>query len=138
MTVSRYLDFVKRGVQTLIERQSAHASGRPDGALCITVTKQSSKTYRMIGGKHGDTRHTYLSEEQPMEMEPYRLDVNVWPVLDLLSEVTGTRSIGGWWTGWRLFSRNTGSTRRRGWDTWGLRLISMRCGLRRFRLTRES
>ena len=89
MNVSDYLDFAKQGVQTLIDRQSARAGGESDGALCITVTKQSSKTYRMIGGRHGDTWRTYLSEEQPMELEPYRLDFNAWPVLDLLSEVTG-------------------------------------------------
>ncbi len=87
--MSRYLDFVKSGVQTLIERQSARVGGRPDGALCLTVTKQTSKTYRSMGGKVGDTRRSFLIEEQPMEPEPYRLDFNVWPVLDLLSDVTG-------------------------------------------------
>ena len=89
MSVSEYLDFVKLGVETLIERQSARAGGRPDGASCITVTRQSQRTTRNMGGKQGNTWHTFLIQAQPMEQKPYRLDFNVWPVLDLLSEVTG-------------------------------------------------
>ena len=85
--MSRYLDFAKQGVQTLIERQSVRAGG--DGAPCITVTQQSNRTARSMGGKRGDTRRTFLVEGQPIEMEPHRLDFNLWPVLDLLSAATG-------------------------------------------------
>lgn len=86
--MSKYLDFVKRGVGTLIERQSARAGGRPDGPLCITVTNQFSKTYRSMGGTKGNY-YTVLVQEQPIESEPYRLDFDAWTVLDLLSDVTG-------------------------------------------------
>ncbi len=87
MNVSGYLDFAKQGVQTLIERQSTRAGG--DGALCITVTRQPCKASRSMGGKQGDTRRSFPIEAQPVEPEPCRLDFNSWPVLDLLSDVTG-------------------------------------------------
>ena len=88
MNVSDYLDFVRQSVQTLIERQSARAGGRADGALCLTVTRQFSRSCRSMGGTKGNY-YTVVIEEQPIEPAPYRLDLDAWPVLDLLSEVTG-------------------------------------------------
>jgi hypothetical protein len=41
-----------------------------------------------MGGKKGRYR-AFPIREQPMEMEPCRLDVRAWPVLDLASDVTG-------------------------------------------------
>ena len=87
-----YLKFVKDALRTLVDKQSARLGGAPDGALCITITRSTSKTYRSIGGRSGDTYLTYLIPEQPMEMEPYRLDLHIWPILELLSEQTGDPS----------------------------------------------
>jgi hypothetical protein len=83
-----YLAFVKDGVETLLERQSARWGGEPDGALCVTVTKQTTRTYWSMGGEKGNYR-AGMVEEQPIDLQPYRLDTRAWPVLDGLSEATG-------------------------------------------------
>ncbi|MSS71202.1 MAG: hypothetical protein EXS64_06915 [Candidatus Latescibacteria bacterium] len=87
--MSDYLEFVKDSIQTLLERQSARLGGRPDGMPCITVTKQSSKTYRSVSKGPDGIYRSGLVTEQPLEPTPYRLDLRIWPVLDLFSEVTG-------------------------------------------------
>jgi hypothetical protein len=83
-----YLAFAKSGVETLLARQSARWDGAPDGTLAITVTKQTSRTYWSMGGDKGSYR-AGLVEEQPLELEPRRLDMRSWPVLDRLTEATG-------------------------------------------------
>jgi hypothetical protein len=87
--MSSYIGFVTDAVRILLDRQSARWGGRPDGTLCITITNRSNRSYRSIGGKSGDTYLTYPCPEQAMEMEPYRLDLSAWPVLERLSEITG-------------------------------------------------
>lgn len=87
--MSRYLDLVHAGVQTLVEKQSARLGDEPSGALCLTVTKASSRSYRSLGGRHGDSYLTYPMQQQPLEPEPYRLDMRLWPLLETLSDVSG-------------------------------------------------
>lgn len=83
-----YLEFVKTGIQTLIERQSARLGNRPDGTLCITVSRKPYRTWRAVS-RQGDTLRSGLYEEQTLEKGASRLDLNVWPVLELFSDVTG-------------------------------------------------
>ncbi len=88
--MTRYLEFVQAAMQTLLERQSARLGGEPDGTLCITVTRRSSKTNRRVQvTREGAFRASSLVVEQPVEQKPYRLDLHMWPVLELLSDVTG-------------------------------------------------
>jgi hypothetical protein len=86
--MSDYLAFVKEGVRTLLERQSARLGGRPDGTPCITVSRNLIRTWRTVGRKDGGY-YSIRIEGHPLEPEPHRLDTQAWPVLDLLSEVTG-------------------------------------------------
>ncbi|MSS71198.1 MAG: hypothetical protein EXS64_06895 [Candidatus Latescibacteria bacterium] len=86
--MSDYLEFVKDGVQTLLERQSARLGGRPDGTPCITVSHNFIRTWRTLGKKDGGY-YSIRIEGHPLEPEPYRLDMRIWPVLELFSEVTG-------------------------------------------------
>lgn len=87
--MSPYLSFVEQTIATLIERQSARLGGKPDGALCITVTRPFQRSYLSLGHKEGDRYRTYWFPEKPMEMQPVRMDFEAWPILDLLSEITG-------------------------------------------------
>lgn len=86
--MSDYLEFVKDGLQTLLDRQSARLGGKPDGTPCITVSRNLLRTWRTLGRKDGGY-YSIRVEGHPLEREPFRLDVRMWPVLELLSEVTG-------------------------------------------------
>jgi hypothetical protein len=87
--MSRYLDAAKSAVKTLFEKQSVHWGGKPEGLLCITVSATSFKRFRSVGTRTGDTNFTFVVPEQSVEMEPFRLDYRIWPVLELLSDITG-------------------------------------------------
>lgn len=87
--MSQYLTFALDTFQTLLNKQAARLGGKPDGPLCLTITKKTEKTYRSIGRPAGNTYQSFLCQAQPMEDSPTRLDMDSWEMLDLLSEVTG-------------------------------------------------
>ncbi|MEO6847949.1 MAG: hypothetical protein ABI443_10130 [Chthoniobacterales bacterium] len=87
--MSRYLDAAKAAVQTLLEKQSVHWGGNPDGPLCITASQVSCKAFRTIGGRSNSKQISFPFPKPAMEDQPYRLDISFWPVMTLLSEVSG-------------------------------------------------
>jgi len=84
-----YLDFVRETVATLEKEQSARLGGAADGTKFITVSTPLHLGYRSIGHRTGDTFETYWFPERPLEFETFRADHGMWPVLDLLGELTG-------------------------------------------------
>jgi hypothetical protein len=87
--MSRYLEFAKSGIETLIERQSMRAGGKPGGALCITVSHAPCRACLSMGSPSGDSYLTYPVRDRSVETEPSRLDLTSWPALELYSDVTG-------------------------------------------------
>src|ERR1043166_6607193 len=84
-----YLQFIRDTLDILLERQSAHLGGKPDGTLFLTVTNELHKSYHSLGKKYGDRYRLYSFPQPPMEMQPTRLDMDLWPILDELSNLTG-------------------------------------------------
>ncbi len=94
--MSPYLRFAKSAVETLLEHQSARVGGPPDGTLCITITTHSNRTNRRVRrgrdiqkGQVEEYNFSGLQEEQPVVEHPCRMDLQIWPVLELYSDVTG-------------------------------------------------
>ena len=86
----RYLDFVETTVSKLIREQSCRLGGADDGVPFITVTGKVRRARRSIGVRLGNTYQSVLVGGQAPEFfEPFRLDLEAWPILDLLSECTG-------------------------------------------------
>ena len=90
-----YLNFVVRAVEQIIQHQSCRLGGKADGVRLITV-----------GGKDAPPRRNLMRDadgkalrSEPIAVqgvglspefhEPYGSDLAVWPLLDLLSEMTG-------------------------------------------------
>ena len=90
--MSRYLDAARSAVHTLFEKQSVRWGGNPDGVPCVVVTKLVHKGFRSVGSRVGSSTFTFTYPEQMVEMQPFRLDMRAWPVLELLSDVTGDPS----------------------------------------------
>lgn len=86
----RFLRFVVQTVDRMIECQSANLGGGPNGARFITVCNASQKSYRSIGSREGTKFLTYWFPELPFEYETVRSNMECWPVLDRLSELTGS------------------------------------------------
>ena len=73
----------------LLERQSAHLGGKRDGTICLAVTNPIQKSYLSLGRKGGEKYKIAWFPEKPMEMQPTRLDMELWPTLDSVSDLTG-------------------------------------------------
>jgi len=85
---SKYLTFVLDAVETLHERQSMALgnSGREPRIIAVTRTPTRGVT---VFGAHGGVIRPLKQEPRPVEMEPALLDMDLWPVLERLSDVSG-------------------------------------------------
>jgi hypothetical protein len=85
-----YLEFVVEAMDRVLADSSARAGGRSDGVLCVTGTEDPAIGYRSMGDTRADgSKSTFWFPERPVEMEPVRLDMSSWPVLDRLGQSTG-------------------------------------------------
>ncbi len=84
-----YAGFVVQTMEKLIQNNSARWGGDPKGTLALTVSNPMTRSYLSLGEAKGDTFQTYWFPSQPMEMEPSNLDMDLWPVLEMLSARTG-------------------------------------------------
>lgn len=90
-----FIQSVRQTVEQLLERQSARLGGDPAGALCLTVTRPVHRTYRSLGHVRPDGTHeTYLFPQRPMDLAPFLLDFDLWPILQRLSALTGEARYG--------------------------------------------
>ena len=89
--MNSYLQFVRGALDILLERQSARLGGQPDGAICLTGSDLIHKSYLARGRKEDGKYRTYWFPEKPMEIQPTRLDMDLWSILDSLSDLTGER-----------------------------------------------
>lgn len=81
--------FITDTVRILLEKQTARAGGQPDGALCLTVTEALNRPWTSLGRWLGDRYELVAVPGGTLEPEPCRLDLNSWPALDLLTDLTG-------------------------------------------------
>ncbi|MEO6847747.1 MAG: hypothetical protein ABI443_09310, partial [Chthoniobacterales bacterium] len=87
---NRYLDAARDAVQILLEKQSKHWGDDPAGALSIVISGLSYRGFTTIGtGVEKGTYYTCVFAGEPMTPEAYRLDMRIWPILELFSDITG-------------------------------------------------
>jgi hypothetical protein len=87
--MNRYLNFAQESIETLIEKQAAPWGGSAEGPLCLTITCRTNNSYRSVGAKQGDSYISFWFPAAPFEMEPKRLDLGLWDILDRLALATG-------------------------------------------------
>lgn len=85
----RYLRRVEEVVDHLLVHQSAPLGGQASGPSMITTGDRSCMSYRSLGSKVNGRYNTYWFPEQPMELQPTRLDLDSWSFLDRLAALTG-------------------------------------------------
>jgi len=87
--MNHYIQFARQAVETLIEKQSARWGNSPEGPLCLTITRRTDNSYRSVGARDGDSYLSFWFPAAPFEMEPKRLDLKLWDILDRLTVATG-------------------------------------------------
>jgi hypothetical protein len=65
-----------------------------DCARIVTVTQRTYKTWRTVGSPQGNSYFNALVPELPLELNPTRLDMGIWPVLEKLGKLTGNTCYG--------------------------------------------
>jgi|GEM_PF-383398 len=88
-TTQDYLGFVRDSVEKIIAHQTTRLGGDDDGIPFITVTTPIYLGYRSLGHKEGDSFMTFWFPERPFEFDTFRADHAMWPVLDMLGDMTG-------------------------------------------------
>lgn len=83
------LDFVRQTVDTIIEHQTKRFGGDPDGVPFVVVAASQNLGYLSLGHQEGGTHRTYWFPERALELDPFRADHELWPILERLSELTG-------------------------------------------------
>lgn len=86
------LRFVRQIIGRILEQQAVRLGGRPDGPLCIVGANRSARSYRSLGAKVDGRYQTYFFPENPIELNPVRMDIDAWLVLDRLSELSGDQT----------------------------------------------
>ncbi len=85
----QYLAFVARTVSELLAHQVRRLGNAALGTPFVTVSRKSSLSYRSLGHFENGKYQTYWFPEQPFEVHAFRMDHEIWSVLDRLSELTG-------------------------------------------------
>lgn len=88
-TSDRVTTFLRDTVDLLERQQSAHLGGDADQPLCLTVSRRTGISYRSLGAKVDGEYKTYWFPAQELEMQPVRMDLPMWPILDCLAQLTG-------------------------------------------------
>jgi hypothetical protein len=89
------LAFVRDTMDLLVREQSARLGGASEGQLCLTVTRKVHRSYRSLGHLKPDGTHqTCWFPGMPMDLGPTMLDLDLWPVLQRLSALTGDAQYG--------------------------------------------
>lgn len=83
-----HLPFIRETIAQLVAHQ-VRWGGRPDGPACLTVAQPTGVSYLSLGHRTDDGFKTYWFPAQPHEAEPFRLDLDLWPTLDALTDLTG-------------------------------------------------
>ncbi|NOY82090.1 MAG: hypothetical protein GXP31_13925 [Kiritimatiellaeota bacterium] len=86
-----YLAFVTDTMSKLLAHQVKRLEGSAAGTPCVTVSRKSNLSYRSLGHFENGSFRTCWFPEQPFEMDAFRIDHEIWSVLDRLSEFTGKR-----------------------------------------------
>lgn len=84
-----YLQFARQTVDRILEQQAIRLANKADGTLFVVAGNRFERSYRSIGAKVNGRFQTFWFPESPLELEPARMDVDAWPVLDQLSQLTG-------------------------------------------------
>lgn len=85
-----YLAFAQDTVDLLLRRQTARLGGAAEGQLFLTVTRPVHRGYRSLGHLKPDGTHqTYTFPERPLDVQPFVVDFDLWPILRRLSGKTG-------------------------------------------------
>ena len=89
--MSAYLDFVKDTVDTLRQEQSIRISGNPypSSTLCLAITSLTNRGYLSLGSREGESFCVFPFPEKTPDELATRMDLQVWPVLESLTEATG-------------------------------------------------
>ena len=87
---ARYLTFVKETMDILTKHQSARLGGEPDGVLFLTGNgKHHTSRGSLVRKADGRLQFGGRFPANPFEMEPRRCDLELWPLLDELSRLSG-------------------------------------------------
>ena len=91
-----YLSFVVETIRQMKKHQSARIGGDANGVLFITVTGNSALAYLSLGLRRGNTYETGRVVEKPFAYHPTLADISIWPVLEQLSDATGSEEYRDW------------------------------------------
>ena len=84
-----YAELARDTVDRILSWQGRRLGGDPCGTVFLTTGLDAKLSYRSLGHRTGNTFQTYWFPEESFEYDTFRADHEMWPVLDLLSEVTG-------------------------------------------------
>ena len=76
-------------VDRILELQTVLLRGESGGAPCVTTDLPARLGYRSLAYREGNTFRTGRFPGQPFDYETFRMDHEIWPVLDGLSALTG-------------------------------------------------
>ena len=87
---AQYLSFVRETIDTLTRHQSARLGGEPGGVLFLTGNGKHHLGYGSLVRKaDGQLKYGGRFPANPFELEPRRCDLELWPLLDELSRLSG-------------------------------------------------
>ncbi|MBI2437863.1 MAG: hypothetical protein HYV36_03500 [Lentisphaerae bacterium] len=83
------LDFARRAADLLWEKQSATLAGSPTGTRFLTVTSHTGPSWTSVALRASGHYELYPVPEQPLDLNPTRLDLEAWSWMERLSARTG-------------------------------------------------
>ncbi len=92
--VGSWLDAARSAIDLIISSQTRHLPSHMGAVPFVTTCGSGHRAYRSLLHRTGERYASIRFPEEPLEIETFRADHELWPTLDLLSELTGDAQYG--------------------------------------------